>query len=68
MNHRLRETGKGIRDLVLTLRAYVNDLVNVWKALNTCFAFNELVEERLRRKSTSLDLLFLMFYATFGCG
>jgi hypothetical protein len=54
MNHRLRETGKGIRDLVLTLRAYVNDLVNVWKALNTCFAFNELVEERLRRKSTAL--------------
>lgn len=48
--------------------AYANDLVNVWKALNTCFAFNELVEERLGRKSTSLDLLFLMFYATFGCG
>jgi hypothetical protein len=68
MNHRLREAGKGIRDLAVTLRAYVNDLVNVWKALNTCFAFNELVEQRLRRKSTSLDLLFLMFYATVGCG
>jgi len=29
MNHRLGETGKGIRDLLLTLRAQVNDCVNL---------------------------------------
>jgi hypothetical protein len=61
MNHRLRETGKEIRDPAINAKGLRKRLCEARKALNTCFAFNELVEDAPKAEPTSLDFLFSRF-------